>query len=344
MPELAPLLISPPLADGTNLTTTNAPPISVITTSNTPEVPPRVHSADGPLLGAQYFEAGSTTTGKTSFARITGLSGRWGALRTPFRFKTLPGAACDWMTVDNSSATAIFTMGMSSADTMQLKSPEGVAGTYGTALTAMTTYILEVQWGVGTATASPFDGALAAQLYAADGTTLLWSYSATNRNLGTAQASLIRCPGKHTGTPIYTVQWSWLKYATSTTGTVPAQGNVVRTITANAGADKTVEPWASDTLDASSSTSSTGISAATWSKVSGPDLGLSSSTAAVPTFTAPASLSTQTATYRRSVTDYNLPTAQTQTDDVVITIPAATDSVWVGGVEKAARFDILRGA
>lgn len=106
--------------------------------------------------------------------------------RTYFTLNALPSVAqnlVQFLGSDGSSNQC--GLGLLSNNTIRAYSAAGATlGSYTTALTAGTLYRVETQWRKGTGTT---DGQLAVQLYAGDGTTALWTYNATNINVGTLQ-------------------------------------------------------------------------------------------------------------------------------------------------------------
>ena len=92
-------------------------------------------------------------------------------------------------------------------------------------------------------------------------------------------------------------------------------------VTANAGADKTVTSGGTVTLNGSASvTNGSGATTYAWAKVSGTGGSLSSATVATPTFTAPTVTATRTLTYRLTATNNGV----SDTDDVVLTVTVPT--------------------
>ena len=94
---------------------------------------------------------------------------------------------------------------------------------------------------------------------------------------------------------------------------------------ADAGADRTVAESAAVTLDGSASSDPDKQTLAyAWTRTAGPDVTLSSATAAKPTFTAPSALSDNaTLTFRLTVTDAG---GLTATDTVTVTVVAAANN------------------
>ena len=112
--------------------------------------------------------------------------------------------------------------------------------------------------------------------------------------------------------------------STADTVTVTVQNNTAPT--ANAGADQTVAEGAAVTLDGSASTDPESQTLTySWRQTSGtPDVTLSDTSAAQPTFTAPASLSSNAAlTFTLTVTD---PGGLTATDTVTVTVVTAANN------------------
>ena len=103
---------------------------------------------------------------------------------------------------------------------------------------------------------------------------------------------------------------------------------------ANAGPDQTgIEPWSTVTLNGTGSTFTSPDTAVTyaWSQTAGPTATLSSSTAASPTFAAPASLTSQTLTFSLTVTGNNTLVASTSADTVNITVLPSTQAFLSSG-------------
>ena len=108
------------------------------------------------------------------------------AERTYFTLNSLPNTAQNLIIFyDTSTSTQLCAIGLLANNTLRSISASGATlGTYATALTAGTLYRVETQWRKGTTTT---DGQFAVQLFAGDSTTALWTYSATNVNVGTTQ-------------------------------------------------------------------------------------------------------------------------------------------------------------
>lgn len=90
--------------------------------------------------------------------------------------------------------------------------------------------------------------------------------------------------------------------------------------TANAGPDQTVSPGVTVTLNGTASSDPESAVTYSWTQTGGTSVTLSSSTAAQPTFTAPADVGGATLTFQLTVTDS---LGQTASDTVVITVAAA---------------------
>ena len=137
-------------------------------------------------LGYRFQDPGASTD--KGYARTTMAAGTDQlADRTYFCLNTLPTTAQDMVIFyDTTTSAKLFSVGMLSGGIIRCSNAAGATlGQYGTALVAGTVYRVESQWRKGTSTT---DGQLAVQLFAGDSTTALWTYSATNVNVGTTQA------------------------------------------------------------------------------------------------------------------------------------------------------------
>lgn len=107
--------------------------------------------------------------------------------RTYFTLNAMPGVAQDLISYFDTGTAHLFQISLNSGGTIRAASATGVTlSQYATALTAGTLYRIETQWHKGTTTT---DGQLAAQLFAADSTTALWTYSSAAVNVGVTQFS-----------------------------------------------------------------------------------------------------------------------------------------------------------
>jgi hypothetical protein len=114
-------------------------------------------------------------------------SGGMCSYRIYFTLNSLPSVAQDMVILTSASGQG-FKIQITSANTFRLTNRVGATlGTYGTTLTAGTVYRAEVQVKKGTGTG---DGQGAAQLYAGDSTSSLFTYGpVTNIDVGTTDWS-----------------------------------------------------------------------------------------------------------------------------------------------------------
>jgi len=147
------------------------------------------YSATGKAHGSLGYRAQNPGTATDKFYIRTSLPAGVDQFsdRTYFTVNgSIPTVACNilqFMATDGS--TNMLSMGFLSNGTLRVASASGATlSSYATALTSGTLYRIETQWHKGTTTT---DGQLAVQLYIGDGTTALWTYSATNVNVGVLQ-------------------------------------------------------------------------------------------------------------------------------------------------------------
>lgn len=107
--------------------------------------------------------------------------------------------------------------------------------------------------------------------------------------------------------------------------------------TANAGADQTVEPWATVTLTGTDADADGTIATRTWTQLTGAVVTLAGSGAS-RTFTAPPSTASATLTFRYTVTDN---AGATTTDDVAVTVLPAAERILIGGAWVPARITLI---
>jgi len=136
-------------------------------------------------LGYRFQDAGaSTDKGYIRTATAAGVDQF--SDRTYFTLNTVPTTAQDLLVfVDTGTSVKLCSVGMLSAGQLRVSNATGATlSQFNGPLTAGTLYRVETQWHKGTTTT---DGQVAVQLFAGDSTTALWTYSATNVNVGTTQ-------------------------------------------------------------------------------------------------------------------------------------------------------------
>jgi hypothetical protein len=170
--------------------------------------------------------------------------------------------------------------------------------------------------------------------------TLLLNYSATNVSAGSGSNILRGQLGSNTSETIDVtfddVLWR--------TGTLTAVGYVGanQTPTANAGPNQVdIQPFATVTLDGTGSSDPDSGDTITyaWTQTAGTAVGLSSATAAKPTFTAPATLNGDTLTFSLVVTDNHGSSSAADTVNVTI-LPHTIWHIGAGGTLTALKVEV----
>ena len=144
------------------------------------------YSTVGKAHGTLGYRAVSTGATTDKFYLRTDFAGSdQFADRTYFTLNALPSQAQDLISYVDTAAAHLFQISLLGGNTIRVANAVGTTlGSYATVLTAGTLYRVETQWRKGTTTT---DGQVAAQLFAGDSTTALWTYSATNVNVGITQ-------------------------------------------------------------------------------------------------------------------------------------------------------------
>ncbi len=101
---------------------------------------------------------------------------------------------------------------------------------------------------------------------------------------------------------------------------------------ANAGADQTVAPGATVTLQCGSSDPDGDVLTRSWSQISGPTVSLQGATAAAATFAAPSVTTSTALSFRLTVNDGR---GGTSSDDIIVTVNPATKGVLSGSMAAA---------
>jgi len=145
------------------------------------------YSTVGKAHGTLGYRAVSTGATTDKFYLRTDFTGSdIFADRTYFTLNALPSQAQDLISYYDTASAHLFQISLSAANVIRIAGATGTTlGTAGPTLTAGTLYRIETQWRKGTTTT---DGQIAAQLFAGDSTTALWSVAPlTNVNVGITQ-------------------------------------------------------------------------------------------------------------------------------------------------------------
>lgn len=288
-----------------------------------------------PLVGSVSADvAGGTATAYVQWS----VTGPRLVIRRAFKFAANPASTYTLMEIRSASAqvaglalstTGFFVAQIAGATT----SGSSSSGLF--AISLNTLYYAELYVSLESTTGAA-DGTIGYRILAADGTTVAYAgFALTGRSTGTAAIAFARFGStKATGSGYTSDKIDELQASDLTTGWL---GPYVAAPTANAGSDQLlVEPFTTVTLNGTGSTDP-GASALTyaWTQTSGAAVTLSSTTAASPTFTAPATLAGTSLVFSLVVT--NTGAQASNPDTVLVTVPPHTWWRRTSGTWKAIR-------
>lgn len=179
--------------------------------------------------GLRFLDPGAATD--KGYTRFTIAATAQMRGRVYFTLNSLPSTAQNLVVILDTAAAQQFAFGLLGGNVLRAVNAAGASlGSSSPALTAETRYRLEWQWKVGTTTT---DGQLAAQLYVGASTTALWTYSATNVNVGTVNSMYVWLGDNNSTHPSdFTYDNFYLDDAAQTPAVGAYSGPVTATLTA----------------------------------------------------------------------------------------------------------------
>lgn len=314
-------------ADGATITTatsggTSGDPFDVIQTG----AGTVVASTSSPLEGSvSAVLTGGTATAFLEYDMPAGITRL--VARRAFKFAALPATTYHLLQHRNTSsimgAAALSTAGKCVA---RIGSTTVTSSTSTWVMSLNTLYYVEVYVTPESSTGAA-NGTIGYRILAADGTTEVAVFTATGQSTGTAAPSVVRFSDtKATGAGYTSDKVDGIQVKDLASGWI---GPYVAQPTANAGPDQAaVEPYATVTLNGTGSRNAsggtTGITYA-WTQTAGTTVTLSSSTAASPTFTAPATLAGDVLTFSLVVTETATSTASAAD---IVNVDVAPHTYW----------------
>ncbi len=274
--------------------------------------------------GSLSYQLVPSATAATVVAFST-LNAASGVLSISVMFDAVPTVTTDLIQMRNASAV-MAKFQLNASGKIVIASAAANLATSAAAVSTGTWYRFEMAVTAGADTAT---GVINAAVYVGDdNTTPFVSASSATANTGTANFTDARFGKLTTSAAAPTMHFDDIRTKDGTTALYgPVSANTAPV--ANAGPDQTgIEPFATVTLNGTGSTDADGDTLTyAWTQTAGTTVTLSSSTAASPTFTAPATLAGATLTFSLVVTDSH--GAASTADTVSITVAAHT--IWQVG-------------
>lgn len=249
------------------------------------------------------------------------------ARRIYVRLTGYPSAETIFADVQTTGGTTVARLHLTATGALKMVNAAGSAvATFTNVLALNTAYRISIEGTVNATT-----GTFNADLYNLDSLTSIESKAQTNVNTGSTNVGRLAL-GKLTAAP--SMAPFYIDDIAINTDDANEIGPVASNVapTANAGPDQTVNAFDTVTLDSTGSTDSDGtIASRLWSQVSGPAVTLSSTTAAQPTFTAPANSAGASLVFGLTVTDDDGATS-TQDNMAVTVLPHVEWLMTAGGL------------
>lgn len=225
-------------SDGANVTIANSgtsgPAISVlvINAASTPGGSAAVqYSAAAASIGSLGVRITPQTSSTYQRWNISA-AGRFG-VRRKIRLTGTPTATATFATIRGAGDVGLMgDLRVDSANKILVADATGILTASVFTLTNLTTYYAEMFVTKGTGTT---DGRIELYLYAADGTTLLWSYdSGATRNTGTLDAGVVRIGGVTSASGLTADDIDGIRWGERATGTLGAPANAAPSVTVSA--------------------------------------------------------------------------------------------------------------